>query len=65
MKYEAPDFIKVVNNLNNSFTGSPSNCSESVGMAFEEGETLPNGIPCGPEVQWAVYSNNCWLGLSE
>ena len=69
MLYEAPDFIKVVANVNDSFSSSPSiKCRKSKGFLHVDGEYFGNTqyLCGGPEI-WTEteYAANCWTGNVE
>jgi len=66
MKYEAPDFVKIVTNVKNSFWDS-TKCSKAVGFSQEYGQPFGNsGYNCGGTEIWTEteYAANCWLGPS-
>lgn len=62
MVYEAPDFIKVVANVKNSFTDSGP-CTYSVGFLQVAGQLLDNGYHCGDSTAWidTAFEMNCWI----
>lgn len=65
MTYEAPDFIKVVANVKDSFAGSPpTGCTYSRGFLQVEGQELLPGYFCGDTDNWidTKYAMNCWIG---
>lgn len=69
MKYEAPDFIKVVANIKNSFAGSPpQKCEKAVGFLHNEGQEYGHtGYHCGDTHVWTdtPLAPNCWVGNVE
>ena len=64
MKYEAPDFVKIVTNVKNSFWDS-TKCSKATGFLHEAGETFgTTNYYCGGSEIWTEteYAFNCYLG---
>ena len=66
MVYEAPDFIKVVANIKDSFNSSPSQkCHKSSGFLHIAGEPFGNTqYNCGGSEIWTEteFAVNCWNG---
>lgn len=61
--YTAPDFVKVTINVDKGFATYPSECTQSIGMSWTEGEYSDYNIPCGPEVVWTAYLEvGCTVG---
>ena len=68
MKYEAPDFIKVVANVKDSFAGSSDKCHKSTGFLHIAGEHFGNTqYFCGGSEIWTEteFAANCWNGNVE
>lgn len=66
MNYEAPDFVKVVANVKNSFFDS-TKCSKAIGFLHEIGQPFGNtSYNCGGNEIWTEteFAYNCWLGPS-